>query len=84
MSRHWDGGSTRSWRRTRGQILARDGWRCRLKLDGCTTRATEVHHVLGKGVSDDPDDLVSACRHCNGTTGDPRAADPPPRPMTRW
>lgn len=84
MSRAWAGGSTRRWRRDRATVLARDGHRCQLKLPGCSTVATEVHHVLGKGVSDDPADCLAACQPCNLAAGDPRASDPAPRPVTRW
>lgn len=86
MSRAWAKGSTRAWRRTRGQVLQRDSWECRLKLDGCTTRATHVHHVHGRDVTgDDPAHLVASCEHCNLSVGDPtRQPDPAPRPRTRW
>lgn len=36
MSRDWSKGSTRQWRRTRRQVLERDGHRCQLQLDGRT------------------------------------------------
>lgn len=87
--RTWQGGSTRSWRRTRARVLARDGWVCRLKVQGvCTHEATHVHHVLGRKASgDDERYLVAACEACNLHTGDPTRpdrADPDPRPLTRW
>ncbi|MDN5929514.1 MAG: hypothetical protein L0I24_00350 [Pseudonocardia sp.] len=51
----------------------------------CTTVATQVHHTLGRMVSgDDPAHLVAACAPCNGTTGDPAALDPAPRPKGWW
>jgi len=84
MSRSWKGGSTRAWRRTRALVLARDGHRCQLKLPGCTTTATHVHHVLGKAHGDDPAQLLAACAHCNLSTGDPSGHDPQPQPRTRW
>lgn len=85
MSRDWSGGSTRRWRKVRLAVLLRDAGTCRLKLDGCTGRATHVHHVHGKRYGDDPDGLVSACRACNLKVGDPsKGPDPSPRPRTRW
>lgn len=85
MSKSWTGGSTRSWRITRAAVLARDGHRCQLRLDGCTTVATQAHHLLGREVAgDDPEHLVASCASCNLRTGNPRAADPKPTPRTRW
>ena len=85
MSRSWAGGSTSAWRRIRAAVLTRDGHLCRLQLDGCTRRATCVHHTLGRAVTgNDPEHLIAACEACNGKVGDPRAADPAPKPRTRW
>jgi 5-methylcytosine-specific restriction endonuclease McrA len=85
MSNGWAGGSTRSWRRIRGAVFVRDHGLCQLRLPGCTTLATEVHHTLGKTMGDDVAHLVAACRHCNLKAGDPRTArDPRPRPRTQW
>lgn len=83
MSAGWTGGSTRAWRRVRAHVLARDQHRCRLRVEQvCRTRADCVHHTLGKALGDDPADLVAACTPCNLHVGDPRAADPAPRPGT--
>lgn len=85
MSRNWAAGSTTAWRRTRAAILARDGHRCRLRLEGCTARATTAHHTLDRGaVGDDPRHLVAACDPCNQEIGDPRRYDPAPRPRRQW
>lgn len=85
MSRGWQGGSTRAWRKLRALVLARDAYVCRLQLPGCTTRANHVHHTLGKTITgDDPTYLVAACEHCNLKVGDPTRHNPQPRPMTRW
>lgn len=84
MSAGWSGGSTRAWRKVRQHVLERDRWRCQLKLDGCTTRATHVHHVHGKLAGDDPAGLVASCESCNLKLGDPTRADPEPRRATRW
>jgi 5-methylcytosine-specific restriction endonuclease McrA len=84
MSKAWAKGSTRAWRKTRLRILARDGWLCQIKGPTCTTRATQVHHVLGKGVSERDEHLLSACQPCNNAIGSPVGRDPEPTPRTRW
>jgi hypothetical protein len=72
VSRSWARGSTRAWRRTRAQVLARDGYRCQLRIEGvCTGMATCVHHTLGKRYGDDPAHLVAACQPCNARVNDP-------------
>jgi 5-methylcytosine-specific restriction endonuclease McrA len=79
------GGSTRAWRRARADVIARDGGRCQLKLDGCTHTATTAHHTVGKAVTgDNPRYLVAACRHCNLKVGNPSKADPEPKPWAGW
>lgn len=85
MSKAWRNGSTSAWRKLRQVVLARDGYRCQLKVDGCTTVATHVHHVVGReATGDDPRHLVAACASCNLQVGDPRRHNPRPRPRTRW
>lgn len=64
-------GSTRSWRRLRRVILARDGYSCQVPVDGtdrlCGAYATHVDHVIRRrdGGSDHPANLRAACRDCN-------------------
>ena len=86
MSQTWAGGSTTEWRRIRAQVLARDRYRCRLRIEGtCTGAATCVHHAQGRAVTgDDPRYLVASCEPCNLKTGDPMKLDPPHRAMTDW
>jgi hypothetical protein len=94
MSRGWEGGSTRQWRKIRDRVLARDGHRCQLRLPGCTGRAEHVHHVHGKAAGDGFRNLLAACAHCNLSLGDPTkpkrsgsrrpAPDPPVEPRTLW
>lgn len=86
MSAAWGNGSTRRWRRLRRLILERDGYMCGLKIEGiCLGRATEVHHVLGKGVSESPRHLMAACRPCNNRVGEPsKHKDPKPTKRTNW
>lgn len=84
MSRSWESGSSRQWRRLRRQVLERDGYRCRLELEGCTTIARHVHHLAGKAQGDDPSKLVAACKSCNLKVGDPTRHDPDPTPWHGW
>lgn len=85
MSKTWQKGSTRAWRRKRLLVLERDGYRCQLKLEGCTGRATHVHHTVGREVSgDNIAHLVASCAACNLKVGDPRRHDPKMQPRTRW
>lgn len=89
MSRAWRAGSTTAHRRARALVLEanrRDnGGRCTLGLPGCSGRATQAHHVYGRGVTgDDPAHMVAACGPCNLAVGDPMAGDPDPRPRSRW
>ncbi len=48
-------------------VLERDGYRCRLRLRGCTGLATSADHVLplSRGGVTTMENLVAACRHCN-------------------
>jgi 5-methylcytosine-specific restriction endonuclease McrA len=85
VSKAWSRGSTAAWRRTRAAVLARDQHRCQLRLAGCTTRATEVHHRGARALSgDDPAGLMAVCRHCNLTIGDPTVLDPEPDTLHDW
>lgn len=85
MSKRWVSGSTRAWRKVRTQVLERDAHRCQLRLPGCTTLATQVHHLTAREASgDNPAALVAACRSCNLRVGDPTRHDPAPRPLRWW
>jgi hypothetical protein len=54
------------WRRKRERRLAMDRWQCQARLDGCTERATEVHHLTYQHRGDEPlFDLVSVCESCH-------------------
>jgi 5-methylcytosine-specific restriction endonuclease McrA len=84
VSKGWESCSTREWRRIRKRVLDRDGHRCQLKLEGCTTLATHVHHLAGKAAGDEESKLVAACPHCNLQVGDPAKHDPDPKPWAGW
>jgi len=80
MSEAWQGGSDARWRRFRLTILERDRWSCTLALPGCTTRATQVDHIVPLsrgGAKYDPGNCRAACAHCNQARGD---REPVPQP----
>jgi hypothetical protein len=85
MSKAWQGGSTRAWRRTRAAVLARDGGVCRVRVPGvCTGLAECVHHIHGRAMTgDDPAYLTASCTACNLHIGEP-GRDPAPIPRTLW
>lgn len=92
MSKSWAKGSTTAWRKIRAYVLQRDGYRCQLRLPGCTIRAElsgahrgHAHHTVGREITgDDPAHIVAACESCNLAVGDPRRFNPRPTPRTRW
>jgi 5-methylcytosine-specific restriction endonuclease McrA len=55
------------WHHTRAGILRRDHFICAY----CCDDANEVDHIVprSKGGSDDPSNLVCACKHCNAAKG---------------
>jgi 5-methylcytosine-specific restriction endonuclease McrA len=59
------------WDALSKRILARDHHECQLQGRGCKGRATTVDHVIPKsmGGTDDPENLVAACRSCNSSKG---------------
>lgn len=80
--------SSRAWQNTRLQVLARDGYRCQLQLEGCTTTAPvqggHMHHTVGRHTGLDQRYLVASCRSCNLKVGRPEWQDPPVTPRTQW
>lgn len=95
MSKGWAGGSTWAYRKLRRFVLARDNYLCQLHLPGCTTTATQMHHLDGvrAGKVCPPNRAAAACANCNIREGDPtrttRPGKPPPDPApnpprTQW
>lgn len=95
MSKAWEGGSTRAWRKVRARVLSRDGYLCQLRIPRvCTVDAPlvggHVHHLHGKDAclgcaADNPGHLTAACKACNLHVGDPSTSvDPPNRGVTKW
>lgn len=83
MSKAWEGGSTRAWRVTRARILERDDNTCQIRIPGvCTQVGDQVHHLIGKGVSDADADLQAACLPCNVRVGKPDTD--PTHKITTW
>ena len=71
------------WRKIRVRVLDRDGWRCRIGLQGCTGEATEVDHIVPwrqGGAWFDDWNLRAACRSCNNARRTVRVA----RPSREW
>jgi 5-methylcytosine-specific restriction protein A len=82
-----------AWRRARKRQLEADGYRCQLRLPGCTVRATTVDHV--NGAENDPHHtaLRSLCESCHrqvtaqqggGYRARKAPADPEPRIDEWW
>ena len=85
LSRRWSSGSTAAWRRVRAEVLARDSYRCRRPLTGCTHTATQVHHTQARElVGDDPRYLLATCQPCNNKVGDPSTGNPDPVIRMWW
>lgn len=70
MSQHSSKGT--KWEALRLQVLQRDQYVCQLQFGGCEGEANTVDHVIAKanGGTDTLDNLVAACRTCNGKKQD--------------
>ncbi len=66
-------GSTRAWRKVRGEVLERDNYVCFY----CGGKATTADHLLpvSRGGTDSKENLVAACSDCNGRKGELTAAE---------
>ncbi|WP_020385933.1 HNH endonuclease [Kribbella catacumbae] len=74
MSKGWEGGSTRAYRKLRAFVLLRDNYQCQLTTkDICTHVGDQLHHLDGvnAGKLCPPDRAVAACGPCNNHIGDP-------------
>lgn len=80
--------------RNRQLALQRAGYRCQIRAEGCTARATQVDHVIpvSRGGTHVLNNLRATCKNChakktaeegnNARQGLP--ADPEPQPRERW
>lgn len=86
MSKAWQGGSTRRWRRVRAAVLQRDQGRCQVQGQGCTGAATTVDHIVPRslGGGDALDNLRASCQWCNASRGNETRTNPRPRRISRW
>jgi len=92
VSRDWAGGSDTRWRRFRAWVLARDAYRCKVRLEGCTGDAPlkggHVDHIIplaSGGAKYDPANVRASCRPCNLKRGKGKERhDPTPTPITQW
>src|ERR1017187_1827064 len=65
-------GRPRSLPLTPRNVCARDRWICAYQIEGvCAGRATTIDHVVprSRGGSNDWENVVAACRPCNGKKG---------------
>jgi 5-methylcytosine-specific restriction protein A len=64
--------NTRTWRRVRMLVLARDNYTCTIQLAGCTHTATEADHITPLAAGGHPyamHNLRAACKPCNASLG---------------
>ena len=54
------------WKRISRQVLQRDRYTCQYRITGCTSRATEAHHLTYARVGRESlEDLIAVCHHCH-------------------
>jgi 5-methylcytosine-specific restriction endonuclease McrA len=70
------------WQRLSAAVLRRDRHVCRY----CGGHATTADHIVpkSKGGTDSMNNLVAACRSCNGSKGDRDAPKPIEQPRPRF
>jgi 5-methylcytosine-specific restriction enzyme A len=81
----------RAWRAIRLAALRRAGWKCQIRLNGCTERATQGDHIVELEDGGEPFSLSNtqaACRACNVAKGnkarDARLRRTLPKPSREW
>lgn len=95
MSTGWSGGSTTRWRVLRAYVLKRDGYRCMVKMAGCTVYArasvrdeAHVDHIVPLSMGGDKWDegnCRASCAHCNLTRKKAVVVEEPaPKRVSRW
>jgi 5-methylcytosine-specific restriction endonuclease McrA len=80
-----------AWKLVRKSVLARDGFRCQIRLPGCLGRATAADHVVELEDGGSPyslSNLQAACRPCNTAKRNrslaKRARQLNPTQLRRW
>jgi 5-methylcytosine-specific restriction endonuclease McrA len=76
----WSKVPQRTRKAIREAVFARDEYRCRLELPGCTRIAEEVDHVLRASSLEDPllydtANIRASCRRCNRLRGADQEAE---------
>jgi len=55
-----------AWDERRSAVLQRDKFQCQARLDRCTSKATQVHHLSYRHWRNEPlFDLISVCERCH-------------------
>lgn len=76
-----------AWRKLRLRILARDGYECKIRLPGCTVKATQVDHIIPLeqgGAVLDPSNVRAACGFCNASRAAGGRVARKTRPSREW
>lgn len=58
-------GSTRAWRKLRGEVIRRDGYRCASCGEAGFGAGLEVHHVNGNHADNNRANLITLCSACH-------------------
>lgn len=70
----------------RPRILEAAGYRCQIRLPGCTLNATVIDHILprSRGGTNDPWNLRAACSACNQARRRTHPGPSKPTPPENW
>lgn len=77
---------SQAWQAVRRRCLERDGFRCQIRLEGCSGRASAADHVVeleDGGAPFDLGNLQAACRSCNTAKRNRRVAERA-KAVRRW